>query len=118
MRKSQWPFGDLGATLAFEDWGAATCRDAFSVRTGPDMVFHDDGGPFPLAATPSSSSASASGAKPVATIAQLADYLINGFWQYYNTTAHHWSSNTITYNISGLNESEQFLALSALQAWH
>ena len=38
-----------------------------------------------------------------------------------NTTAriaHHWASNTITYNITGLNAAEQFLAQSALQAWH
>ena len=56
-------------------------------------------------------------AKPVTSIATLADYLVNGFWQYNNTIAHHWASSTITYNISGLNSAEQFLALSALQAW-
>ncbi|MCA6117817.1 M10 family metallopeptidase C-terminal domain-containing protein [Bradyrhizobium sp. WSM 1738] len=59
----------------------------------------------------------ATAAKPVASIATLADYLINGFWHYNSTIAHHWASNTITYNISGLNSSEQFLALTALQAW-
>lgn len=37
------------------------------------------------------------GAKTVATIAQLADYLVNGFWQYSGTIAHHFPSNTITY---------------------
>ncbi len=56
--------------------------------------------------------------KPVGTIAQLADYLINGFWQYEGTIAHHWATNTITYNISGLTAAEQFLAQSALNAWH
>ena len=55
--------------------------------------------------------------KPVASIATLADYLVNGFWQYNNTVAHHWASNTITYNITGLNSAEQFLAQTALQAW-
>ncbi|MFZ2157203.1 MAG: M10 family metallopeptidase, partial [Bradyrhizobium sp.] len=59
-----------------------------------------------------------SAAKPVATIAQLADYLINGFWQYNGTYAHHWGSATISYNISGLNANEQMLAQSALNAWH
>ena len=58
-----------------------------------------------------------SAAKPVASIATLADYLVNGFWQYNNTIAHHWASNTITYNITGLNSAEQFLAQSAMQAW-
>ena len=43
-------------------------------------------------------------------ISTLADYLINGFWQYNHTIAHHWASSTITYNISGLNAAEQFLA--------
>ncbi|QWG25109.1 M10 family metallopeptidase C-terminal domain-containing protein [Bradyrhizobium sediminis] len=56
--------------------------------------------------------------KPVATIATLANYLINGFWQYNNTFAHHWGTSTITYDISGLNANEQMLAQSALNAWH
>lgn len=56
--------------------------------------------------------------KPVATIPQLADYLINGYWQYNGEIAHHWDIGTISYNISGLNTAEQFLAQSALEAWH
>ncbi|MFL6837919.1 MAG: M10 family metallopeptidase C-terminal domain-containing protein, partial [Bradyrhizobium sp.] len=79
----------------------------------------DDGEPYPLAdATGGSTSVSAGAAKPVATIPQLADYLVNGFWQYNGTIAHHWASNTISYNINGLNAAEQFLARSALNAWH
>ena len=70
------------------------------------------------AADAASSTSVTSAAKPVATIAQLADYLINGFWQYNGTMAHHWGSSTITYNISGLNANEQMLAQSALNAWH
>jgi len=79
-----------------------------------------EGGSFPLvtAADAGSGEQSAGAAKPVATIPQLADYLINGFWQYNNTIAHHWASSTITYNIDGLNANEQFLAQSALNAWH
>ncbi|MDO9382794.1 MAG: M10 family metallopeptidase C-terminal domain-containing protein, partial [Hyphomicrobiaceae bacterium] len=72
----------------------------------------------PAAGDTGSSSAVTSAAKPVATIAQLANYLVNGFWQYNNTVAHHFSSSTITYNISGLNANEQMLAQSALNAWH
>ena len=60
----------------------------------------------------------ANAAKPVATIPQLADYLVNGFWQYNGEIAHHWASTTITYNINGLTTAEKFLAQSALNAWH
>ena len=80
-----------------------------------------DGGPedsFPLAAGEAGGSITVSAAKPVATIAQLADYLVNGFWAYNSALSHHFASNTITYNISGLNAAEQFLAQSALAAWH
>ena len=54
----------------------------------------------------------------MATIPQLADYLVNGFWQFDGEIAHHWGSTTITYNINGLNTAEKFLAQSALNAWH
>ena len=76
----------------------------------------DDGDPFPWRPRRVTTVVT-SAAKPVASIATLADYLVNGFWQYNSTIAHHWASNTITYNITGLNSAEQFLALSALQAW-
>ncbi|MES2196596.1 MAG: M10 family metallopeptidase C-terminal domain-containing protein [Pseudomonadota bacterium] len=72
----------------------------------------------PNAVDAASATSVSNAAKPVATIAQLADYLVNGFWQYNNTIAHHFGSSTITYNISGLNANEQMLALSALNAWH
>jgi hypothetical protein len=54
------------------------------------------------------------------TVAQLANYLVNGFWQGQNPTAlpHHWASTTITYNIDALTSDEQLLAQSALNAWH
>src|SRR5678809_863231 len=71
-----------------------------------DTLVIDEGDPFPLAADTVTTVAT-SAAKPVASIATLADYLVNGFWQYNNAIAHHWSSNTITYNITGLNSAEQ-----------
>ena len=81
------------------------------------------GASFPLptlsiADASSSATQSISAAKPVATIPQLADYLINGFWQYFGEIARHWAAPTITYNITGLTGAEQFLAQSALNAWH
>ncbi len=79
----------------------------------------DDGEPFSLAVNAGAVTTLAVGtAKPVASIAQLADYLVNGYWQYSGTIAHHFASNPITYNISALNPAEQFLAVSAMQAWH
>ncbi|MBR1244217.1 M10 family metallopeptidase C-terminal domain-containing protein [Bradyrhizobium sp. AUGA SZCCT0274] len=80
----------------------------------------DKGDLFPQAdfVAASSGQTSAGSAKPVASISQLADYLINGFWQYNSGIAHHWGSSTITYNINGLTAAEQFLAQSAMQAWH
>jgi hypothetical protein len=94
-------------------------------KTRPDPT--DDAGTardesdfFPLASLTAAAASSAtsinSAAKPVGTIQQLSDYLINGFWQYNGTTAHHWPSPTISYNISGLTAAEQFLAQSALAA--
>src|ERR1017187_3291250 len=63
-------------------------------------------------------SSSSSAAKPIATIPQLADYLVNGFWQFNGEISHHWGTSTILYNISGLTTAEKFLAQSALEAWH
>ena len=63
-------------------------------------------------------SATTDAAKPVGTITQLSDYLINGYWQYAGYAAHHWGSNTITYNLGNLTASEQALAQSALNLWH
>ena len=114
-----------------DDIRAAAWLDTFGGVTAPvggiapsNMIGHDnaDGGRRrPLSAggrtAAGSVDVSAASAKPVASIAQLADYLVNGFWQYNSTIAHHWASNTITYNITGLNSAEQFLAQSALQAW-
>ena len=83
-----------------------------------DTMFRDDGDLFPLAdAAGSVFELVVSAAKPVASIATLADYLVNGFWAYSNTIAHHFASNTISYNINGLNAAEQFLAQTAMQAW-
>ena len=97
-------------------------------KTLPDHIAafglaKDDDDTFPLVTVAtveagSSATPSVGAPKPVATIPQLADYLINGFWQYNGMVAHHWASSTISYNINGLNAAEQLLAQSALNAWH
>ena len=100
----------------FQTSDAGEANSAFPPGTH-DTVFRDDGDLFPLAAGGSGFDLVLSAPKPVASIATLADYLVNGFWQYNVTSAHHFASNTISYNITGLNSSEQFLALTAMQAW-
>ena len=90
--------------------GAASWANDESDFAPPLMVAAVDAG--------SSATLSVSAAKPVATIQQLADYLINGFWQYNGTRCPSLGQHTISYNISGLNTAEQFLAQSALNAWH
>ena len=101
----------------FQTSDAGEANSAFPRGTTHDMVFRDDGDSFPLAAAGSGVDLVLSAPKPVASIATLAAYLVNGFWQYNSLLPHHFASNTITYNISGLNPSEQFLALTAMQAW-
>jgi serralysin len=123
MKKHYSLSDDVWATPSFDAWNdappPATGSPGNTTAPARDDVVVDDGDPYPLAdTTGGSASVSAGAAKPVATIAQLADYLVNGFWQYNNTIDHHWASNTITYNTSGLNAAEQFLAQSALEAWH
>ncbi|WP_407151416.1 M10 family metallopeptidase C-terminal domain-containing protein [Bradyrhizobium sp. ORS 86] len=107
---------DLGV-FGFDDWDGAALPASTAIAGGPALL-GDPGDQYPLAANAAAAPTNASSAKPVATIAQLADYLVNGFWAYNNTIAHHWASNTITFNINGLNAAEQTLALSALEAWH
>ncbi len=44
--------------------------------------------------------------------------MINGYWEANGYSAHHWASNTISYNLGNLNSAEQALAIAALNAWH
>jgi serralysin len=101
----------------FQTSDAGEANSAFPLGTTHDPVFRDGGDLFPLAAAGSGFDLVLSAPKPVASIATLADYLVNGFWQYNSTIAHHFASSTITYNITGLNAAEQFLAQTAMQGW-
>jgi serralysin len=104
-----------GAALFGPDYGGAPVAQA--PEAGPPgfaSVPSDDVYPrADVAAADTNGATSATTAKPVATIAELANYLVNGFW-----SARHWASHTISYNIDGLNPAEQLLAQSALNAWH
>ena len=107
--------------LLYDDSWDFQTRDVMTgaptAEAAQGTMFRDDGDFFPLAAAGSVFELVVSAAKPVASIATLADYLVNGFWAYNSTPAHHFTSNTISYNITGLNAAEQFLAQTAMQAW-
>jgi len=105
--------GDLG------DWANSAGNDSFLAFSSSGTVNSvSQADVTEMNALGYSVGSSGGAAKPVATVAQLADYLLNGFWTYNNTIAHHWSISTISYNISGLTSAEQLLAQSALNAWH
>ena len=83
------------------------------IACGYPNLIHGDGDWAALDA----GNGTANAGQPVGTIAQLADYLVNGYWQYNGTVAHHFASNTITYNLGNLTATEQTLALAALSLW-
>lgn len=114
LSEENWVSDEAWAATAADAGGPTAMSGSGAIN---DELFVDDGEPYPMAGD-TGGFVTVGAAKPVATIAQLADYLVNGFWQYTGTIAHHWASNTITYNISSLNTAEQFLAQSAMQAWH
>ena len=114
--KKNYSFSDDAGVVPSSDYGYGPAAPSAAAS---DTLFVDGGEPYAFAIDAGSSgSVSAGSAKPVAPISQLADYLVNGFWQYNGSIAHHWASSNITYNIAGLNTAEQFLARSAMQAWH
>ena len=66
------------------------------------------------------SSGSAASTAPVGTVAELADYLVNGYWTDNGGSAHAFdtsTSNKITVNLTGLTAEGQQLARWALEAW-
>ncbi|MFL5239677.1 MAG: hypothetical protein ACJ8EL_19200, partial [Rhizomicrobium sp.] len=79
MKKNYSLYDDLWTIPSFDAGdGAAALGPGYPSHT---IVLDDDGDPYPLAdTTGGSTSVSADAAKPVATVPQLADYLVNGFW--------------------------------------
>ena len=102
-------------TFAFIDTYAAVVRPVPAASGAGDWFPTVD---VSEAAVTSAGSSVVGAAKVAASIPVLADYLVNGFWQYNSTIAHHWGATTITYNINALTTAERFLAQSALNAWH
>lgn len=56
-------------------------------------------------------------AKPFGSIAQIADYEINGFWQFTGSTARAWDHSIVTVDISQLAPAEQILAMKTLDLY-
>jgi Ca2+-binding RTX toxin-like protein len=117
----KFQFGDAGDSSDFSANETTFVKGAIGSSGPTQEIFYDIDGPedsFPLASATGGGSSSVSAAQSPATIPGLADYLINGFWAYNSALSHHWTSNTITYNLGNLNAAEQFLAQSAMSAWH
>ncbi|PUB15667.1 hypothetical protein [Yoonia sediminilitoris] len=68
----------------------------------------------------SSGDISVSNNKPVYAYDQIANYLTEGFWSDFNTTARHYdaqSGDTITHNLDGLNSTGTAAAGKVFEAW-
>ena len=110
---------------SFLDSTDGTTLGLLSGTVTPFSSPQDDNDSFPLALAAVSASGttgvSGGSTKPAGTIPQLASYLVNGFWQFNGETAHHWASAyhrfPTQYQRAG-RLAEQFLAQSALEAWH
>jgi serralysin len=64
--------------------------------------------------------ASARPAAPVFSVAQVADQLINGYWNSVGSGAQHWGpgNTNITFNVSAIAPERAALARLAFAAWH
>jgi hypothetical protein len=55
--------------------------------------------------------------KPIYSFAQIADYLVTGYWAHFGTTPPRPATNVITFSVSHLSPESQNLAKAALQTW-
>src|SRR5437016_3004807 len=94
---------------------AANNAIGFLNPAGPDAAMAPQSEPHFVEDTDDTSLAADSNAASLGTIAQLADYLVNGYW---GGSGHHWASHTISVNITDLTAAEKTLAVSALNAYH
>lgn len=69
-------------------------------------------------ASPPTADGAGDGAAVFASIATLADYLINGYWEGTDRSARHWTHNPVTVNIQDLTAAERSLAQTAFNLWH
>lgn len=54
---------------------------------------------------------------PVYSVQEIADFLTEGYWVSGGFSPHHFSSDTLTYNLTGLTAEAQTLCRMALQQW-
>lgn len=52
-----------------------------------------------------------------ASIATMADYLVNGFWSDFGEAPRHWAAAPITVDITGLTAADQAIATQAFSLW-
>lgn len=101
---------DLTSALAL---GASPSANDVATTTATAMAARGDAPAVNYGGVAGDNAASAG------TYAQLADYLVNGYWAKDGLPAHGWTpGSTVTYNISGLNAQEQGYARQAFALWH
>jgi serralysin len=90
MKKTYWLPDDAVPATSYDNEYVAPTPMLVAANNG--LFVDDDNDSYPLALSAATAGSTSAGtAKPVATIATLSDYLINGFWQYNQTIAHHWA---------------------------
>jgi len=94
-----------GAQLTYTASATGTyyiAASAYSTYTGQYMLTVNDG------TTPYA---------PAVTLTDVADYLTNTYWEVTGTTARHWASSTISFNVDALEPERAALARIAFQLW-
>jgi serralysin len=83
-----------------------------------DVGAYNDSGSGGYRLAISGASGPAPPSKPVYTLEQIADFLVDGFWSFYG--AHRWDTSSdiiVTYNLTALTGEGQILARAAFQTW-
>ncbi len=96
--------------------------DEAQLSRGAAQLFRDAGIDLgdmpPLGAAPVRHRSMTTYAPAVATIDQLSDYLITGYWQWAGGIAHKWTKATVTFSFdSNWSAAEQLSAADAFTAW-
>jgi serralysin len=82
-----------------------------------DVGAYNDSGSGGYRLAISGASGPAPPSKPVYTLEQIADFLVDGFW---GGSGHHWDTsgdNIVSYNLTALTDEGQTLARAAFQTW-
>ncbi len=54
---------------------------------------------------------------PVGTYDEMADFLVNGFWEWFDSVPQSWAKTDLTVNLKGMPSQDQTLGVMALALW-